>query len=93
MQRVLAAAEPGHVDDAIRFARRAWRRPLLNQESLRLRDFYARLRRDGGLDHAAAIRALLARILVAPAFLYRAEPAAVSKPDREWNRRNGVWFE
>ena len=40
----------------------------------RLRAFYARLRRRSGLDHRAALRALLARVLVAPAFLYRAEP-------------------
>jgi hypothetical protein len=76
MQSALRAAEPGHVDDALRFADRAWRRPLTSDEQQRLRGFYASLRRDEELDHTQAIRALLARILVAPAFLYRAEPTA-----------------
>jgi hypothetical protein len=77
MRAALGDAEPGHVEDALRFAEHAWRRPLSGDEAARLHDFYARLRREsggGGLDHEHAIRALLARILVAPAFLYRAEP-------------------
>jgi hypothetical protein len=74
MRATLRDAEPGHVEDALRFAERAWRRPLAEDEAARLRDFYARLRRGSGLDHEHAIRALLARVLVAPAFLYRAEP-------------------
>ena len=74
MHAALRDAEPGHVEDALRFAERAWRRPLTADEAERLRDFYAGLRRGSGLDHERAIRALLARILVAPAFLYRAEP-------------------
>jgi mono/diheme cytochrome c family protein len=75
MQRALVAAEPRHVDDAIRLAERAWRRPLGPDEQQRLRAYYAALRRDENLDHTQAIRSLLARILVAPAFLYRAEPS------------------
>jgi hypothetical protein len=74
MRQALRAAEPAHVDDALRFAERAWRRPLSTGESERLRAFYTALRGEGGLDHPAAVRALLARILIAPAFLYQAEP-------------------
>ncbi len=74
MRAALRSAEPSHVEDALRFAAQAWRRPLTEDEATRLRDFYARLRRVSGLDHESAIRALLARVLVAPAFLYRAEP-------------------
>ena len=40
----------------------------------------AGLRRESGLDHERAVRALLARILVAPAFLYRAEPPPAGRP-------------
>ncbi len=76
MQQALQGAEPEHVADALRLAQRAWRRPLAADEQQRLRDFYQALRRDSGLDHTQAIRALLARILVAPAFLYRAESAS-----------------
>jgi Protein of unknown function (DUF1592)/Protein of unknown function (DUF1588)/Protein of unknown function (DUF1587)/Protein of unknown function (DUF1585)/Protein of unknown function (DUF1595) len=75
MQRALQAAEQERVADAIRLARRAWRRPLSAVEQQRLRDFYQTLRRDSGLEHTQAMRALLVRILVAPAFLYRAESA------------------
>lgn len=74
MQQALQAAEPGHLVDALQFAQRAWRRPLAVGEQQRLREFYAGLRREGGLAHVPALRTLLARILVAPAFLYRAEP-------------------
>jgi hypothetical protein len=73
MQAALRNAEPGHVDDALRFTEMAWRRPVANVEAARLRAFYARLRRESRLDHDQAVRALLARVLVAPAFLYRAE--------------------
>lgn len=78
-QHALRNAEPGHVDDALRFAERAWRRPLTGEEQSRLRSFYAELRRaedadGGGLGHADAVRAVLSRILVSPAFLYRVEP-------------------
>lgn len=69
-----AAAEPGHVEDALAFAERAWRRPLAAAEKDRLRAFYRRCRSDQALDHDDAIKALLARILVSPGFLYRAEP-------------------
>ena len=77
-RRELNTARPGHVDDALRFARLAWRRPLSSGEEERLRSFYRGMRAEEKLDHAPAIRALLARILVAPAFLYRVE----SPPDR-----------
>ncbi|HZN34770.1 MAG TPA: DUF1592 domain-containing protein, partial [Pirellulaceae bacterium] len=74
MQQALRTAEPGHVADALKLAERAWRRPLSATEQQRLRDFYTGIRETGGLDHTQALRALIARILVAPAFLYRAEP-------------------
>lgn len=73
LRQVLRAAEPGHVEDVLRLADRAWRRPLGEHERRRLRDFYAELRGPGQLDHVAAVRALLVRVLAAPEFLYRAE--------------------
>ena len=74
MQNALRTAEPGHVADALAFAERAWRRPLTADEEKRLRAFYAGLRQQNTMDHPQALRALLARILVAPTFLYRVEP-------------------
>ena len=67
------AAHPRHIEEAIEFASRAWRRPLTAREKDSLRSFYTTAREDGGLDHRKAIRALLTRILVAPDFLYRLE--------------------
>lgn len=85
-QHALAAAEPGHVEQALALAERAWRRPLSAAEQDRLRGFYARLR-DGHVEHVEAVRLLLARILVAPAFLYRTEappPSPTSAPLSDW---------
>jgi mono/diheme cytochrome c family protein len=69
------AARPVHVADCLDFAARAWRRPLADREKQSLRAFYERtLAADP--DHRKAIRALLARILIAPQFLYRVEQDA-----------------
>ena len=73
-----SAAQARHLDDSLKFAASAWRRPLTAGEQAGLRAFYAKLRGTSGLDHEKAVRALLARILVAPAFLYRFERASPS---------------
>ena len=70
-----AAGRPGHVEDCLKFASRAWRRPLTEREKLNLRAFY-NTTMASERDHRKAVRALLARILVAPAFLYRVEQTA-----------------
>jgi hypothetical protein len=58
-------------------ARRAYRRPLQDEEVATLMKFYEKGR--AGTDFEVGIQQALARILVAPAFLYRAEtePGAV----------------
>jgi len=71
-----AAARPGHVKDCLEFAGRAWRRPLIEKEKQSLRSFYDKTI-SADPDHRKAIRALLARILVAPQFLYRVEQVKV----------------
>lgn len=78
MRKLQASAEPGHVEDCLRFAAKSWRRPLTAAEKDRLRGFYVRSRETEKLDHPKAVRALLARVLVAPAFLYRLEQTAAS---------------
>jgi uncharacterized protein DUF1592/uncharacterized protein DUF1588/uncharacterized protein DUF1587/uncharacterized protein DUF1585/uncharacterized protein DUF1595/cbb3-type cytochrome c oxidase subunit III len=82
MHRALEAAQPGHIEDALRFAQRAWRRPLMDVEKTRLRSFYASMKDEAKLDHAEAVRALLARILMAPAFLYRVESPGPAYADK-----------
>jgi hypothetical protein len=67
-----AAAEPVQVEAVVGWAARAWRRPLAAAEADGLRALYRELREDG-LEHEDAVRMLLARVLVAPAFLYKLE--------------------
>jgi hypothetical protein len=70
----LIETEPKHVQAVLDFAERAWRRPLTGADQNELRALYEKLRKQD-LPHAAAVRMLLARVLVAPAFLYRGEKA------------------
>jgi len=89
------SAQPGHLDDSIRLASNAWRRPLTPVEKDRLRSFYVQSREVSKLTHDKAIRALLARILVAPAFLYRLENAAINadvKPLSNWEIASRLSF-
>ncbi len=78
--------EPVHVQAVLDFARRAWRRPLTESELSGLRALYQKLRAQE-LPHDAAVRMLLARVLTAPAFLYRGEkamPGSESTPVNDW---------
>jgi hypothetical protein len=74
----LVAAEPGHLECVITFADRAWRRPLVDAEKESLRKLYRDLRAKE-LEHEDAIRLLLARVLTAPAFLYKMESPGPGK--------------
>ena len=76
-----AAARLGHVRDCLEFAGRAWRRPLTEQEKQSLRSFYDKTI-SADPDHPKAIRALLARILIAPQFLYRVEQVSNAAPGK-----------
>jgi hypothetical protein len=67
--------EPRQVQAVIDFATEAWRRPLRDAEQKELRTLYQTLRTQQ-MPHAKAVRMMLARVLVAPAFLYRGEKAA-----------------
>ena len=78
----MSAAEPLHLEMLVDFAARAYRRPLHPKEMRELRDLYAELRRDD-LPHEQAFALTLARVLVSPAFLYKAEspgPGAGPQP-------------
>ena len=71
-RRRLVEAEPKQLDALLDFANRAYRRPLTGSEAGQLRRFYEGLRAQE-IPHVEAFRLTLARVLVAPAFLYRAE--------------------
>jgi hypothetical protein len=87
-------AEPGQVEDALSFASRAWRRPLTVTEKTNLRAFYQKSRVANGLDHDEALRAVLARVLVSPGFLYRVETVAAGaeRPLNGWEMASRLSF-
>ncbi len=68
-------AEPVHLNAVLDLAERAWRRPTTATEGEQLTQLYHKLR-EQELTHDAAIRMLIARVFVTPAFLYRGEHAA-----------------
>ncbi len=74
----LESAHSGHISDVVAFAENAWRKPLSNAQQQRLREFYEYLIEDKEQDHQGAIRSLIARVLVAPDFLYKVE-----SPDKQ----------
>lgn len=55
------------------FGRRAYRRPLVTEESRALADYYAAQRLIPGQDFPGAIRMVIAAMLMSPNFLYRWE--------------------
>jgi hypothetical protein len=78
-KKSLLDAEPRQVDALVKFAGKAYRRPLTDSEAGTLRNLYRRLRKQG-LSHEEAFQLTLARIFVSPDFLYRRETAP-SGPD------------
>lgn len=71
-RRRLEETAPVHLEAVCDFADRAWRRPLTADERDELKDFYHQLRKSE-VNHEAAIRLSLARVLASPNFLYRRE--------------------
>jgi hypothetical protein len=85
-RRHLLDTEPRHLAAVLEFAARAYRRPLAGGEEEELRALYRKLRGEE-LPHDEAIRLTLARILIAPAFLYRLEtpgPGPRAAPVSAW---------
>jgi hypothetical protein len=80
----LLDTEPAHMQAVLDFANRAYRRPLTGAELDELRRLYKHLR-EQELPHDQAIRLTLARVLVAPAFLYRAETPGPGKSQSPLN--------
>ena len=83
---LLVDTQPKHLDAVLKFADGAYRRPLTDTEKDQLRGLYRKLRAEE-IPHDQAIRLTLARTLVAPAFLYRAEkpgPGDKAGPVNDW---------
>ncbi len=66
------AAQPRHLEWLLGFAADAFRRPLSTAEIERLQTLYQSLRLQA-IEHDAAVRLLIARVLSSPSFLYRLE--------------------
>ena len=87
-------AESVHVENALEFASKAWRRPLAAAEKARLKRFYQQARTEQTLDHDDAVKALLARVLVSPTFLYRVESVSgpAERPLNDWEMASRLSF-
>jgi Protein of unknown function (DUF1592)/Protein of unknown function (DUF1588)/Protein of unknown function (DUF1587)/Protein of unknown function (DUF1585)/Protein of unknown function (DUF1595)/Planctomycete cytochrome C len=68
----LIETQAKHLDALLDFAARAFRSPLTDDEVRALRMFYSGLR-EQEVPHEEAFRLTLARVLIAPSFLYRIE--------------------
>jgi hypothetical protein len=64
-------SEPKHLDVLMKFAARAYRRPLTQAERQDLLAFYRMLRAKNALSHVDAVRECVVSVLMAPDFLYR----------------------
>jgi hypothetical protein len=73
LERARMEAEPRHLDALTKFAARAYRRPLAQEERDDILAYYRELRTQKGLTHEEALRASIASILTSPDFLYRVD--------------------
>jgi Protein of unknown function (DUF1592)/Protein of unknown function (DUF1588)/Protein of unknown function (DUF1587)/Protein of unknown function (DUF1585)/Protein of unknown function (DUF1595) len=90
----LIDTEPKHLLALVDFARRAYRRPLSGAETEELLALYGKLR-EQDIPHDDTIRLLVARVLVAPAFLYRVEkpvPGAAQGPVSNWEQASRLSY-
>ncbi len=93
-RQLLNDTQPKHIEAVVEFADRAYRRPLTDGEKDELRNLYRKLRAEE-LPHDEAIRLTLARVFVAPAFLYRLEkavPGAEPGPVSDWELANRLSY-
>ncbi len=78
LEKERADAEPKQLEALLRFATRAYRRPLSKAERDDLLAYYHELRTKNELSHEDALRDAVASVLMAPDFLYRIDLSAGS---------------
>lgn len=71
LEKMHADAQPKHLDALLKFAARAFRRPLTKAESADMLAYYHQLREKSGLSHEDAMRDSITAILMSPDFCYR----------------------
>jgi hypothetical protein len=80
LEKEHADAEPQHLDGLLRFAERAYRRPLTQPERDDLLAYYHQLRAKNELSHEDAIRDSIVSVLMSPDFLYRLDLSSSNAP-------------
>ncbi|HYP04718.1 MAG TPA: DUF1587 domain-containing protein, partial [Bryobacteraceae bacterium] len=83
VEHARVAAEPKHLEALLKFAARAYRRPIEQDEREEILAYYRELRDKSNLSHEEAMRASIVSLLVSPDFCYRIDmtetrPAASS---------------
>jgi hypothetical protein len=73
VERERLEAEPRQLDSLLKFAARAYRRPLAPEERDDILAYYRELHETKGLSHEEAMRGSIASILASPDFLYRVD--------------------
>ena len=71
LERMRVDAEPRHLDALLKFAARAYRRPLSQAERDDMLAYYHSLREKNGLTHEEAMRDSIVSVLMSPEFCYR----------------------
>jgi hypothetical protein len=71
LEKMHVSAEPLHLQALLRFAARAYRRPLTKAETDDILAYYHELRDKDGLSHEDAMRDSIASVLMSPDFCYR----------------------
>ncbi|MGH9722170.1 MAG: DUF1592 domain-containing protein, partial [Bryobacteraceae bacterium] len=71
VERMRVEAEPRHLDALVKFAARAYRRPLAQPERDDTLAYYRSLREKSGLTHEEAMRDSIVSVLMSPKFSYR----------------------
>jgi hypothetical protein len=82
LEKERAAAESKHLDALVRFAERAYRRPLTAAERNDVLAYYREIRSKNQLSHEDAVRDTIVSVLMSPDFLYRldlSDPGAVTE--------------
>jgi hypothetical protein len=93
-RKLLVACEPRQLEALVDFAALAYRRPLSAGEAQELHALYHRLRQEE-LPHDEAFQLTLARVFVAPTFLYRLEeapPGKEARPVSNWELANRLSY-
>jgi mono/diheme cytochrome c family protein len=93
-------AEPSHLDSLLKFAQRAYRRPLSEAERDDLLAFYHELRSKDGLTHEDALRDTVASVLMSPNFCFRldfdsksaSESSAAPQPLSDYDLANRLSY-